>query len=70
MHTSKHKAHHHPLFASSLCSPIKFFIGFINPISARVGVLVWFYSFIEIFEYLKWSRNKHQKKCNQRILFR
>ena len=68
MHTSKHKDQHHPLFVCSLYSPIKFFIYFIDPDSARLGVLVWFYFSTEIFEYLKWSRSKHQSKCNQRIL--
>ena len=43
MHTGKHKAQHHPLFVRSLCSPIKFFIGLTDPISAGLGVLVWFY---------------------------
>ena len=43
MHTSKHKAQHHPLFVFSLYSPIKFFIYFIDPSSGRLGVLVWFY---------------------------
>ena len=32
MHTSKHKAQHHPLFVCLLCSPIKFFIGFMIPL--------------------------------------
>ena len=44
------------------------FIYFIDTSSARLGVLVWFYFNTEIFEYLKWSRSKHQSKCNQRIL--
>ena len=46
------KAKHHPLFICSLCNPIEFFIGFINPISAPLEVLVWFYFFIEITVYL------------------
>ena len=54
MHTSKHKAQHHSLLVCSLYSPMKFFIDFIDPISARLGVLVCFFLFsIEIFEYLK-----------------
>ena len=68
MHTRKCKAKHHPLFVYSLCSPIKFFIAFIDPVSARLGVLVWFYFSIEIFVYLKWSRTKHQSKFIYRIL--
>ena len=43
MHSRKCKAKPHPLFVCLLCSPIMFFIGFIDPISACLGVLVWFY---------------------------
>ena len=32
MHTSKHKAQHHPLFVYSLYSPIKFFIILLIPV--------------------------------------
>ena len=32
MHTSKHKAQHHPLFVCSLYSPIKFFIILLIPV--------------------------------------
>ena len=68
MHTHKCKAKHHPLFVCSLCSLIKFFIGFIDPISACLEVLVWFDFPSEIFVYLKWSRNKHQSKFMQKLL--
>ena len=43
MHTSKHKAQDPPLFVYSLYSPIKFFTYFIDPSSARLEVLVWFF---------------------------
>ena len=36
MHTSKHKAQHHPLFVCSLYSPTKFFIILLIPV-----LLVW-----------------------------
>ena len=68
MHTRKCKAKHHPLFVCSVCSPIKFFIGFLDPISAPLEVLVWFFFSIGIFVYLKWSRNKHQSGFIQKLL--
>ena len=49
IHTRKCKATQHPFFVCLLCSPIMFFIGFIDPISARLGVLVWFYFYRNVF---------------------
>ena len=66
MHATKHKAQHHPLFVCSLYSPIKFFIILLIPVLLVLESSLVFFS-TEIFEYLKWSRSKHQSKCNQSI---
>ena len=61
------KAKHHPLFIWSLCSPIKSFIGFIDPISARLEVLVSFY-FHRNHCVSEWSWKQRQGKYNQNQL--
>ena len=59
------KAKHHRVFTRSLYSPIKFFIGFIAPISARSEVLVWFY-FYRNHCLPESSRNQQQGKYIQK----
>ena len=66
MHMSEQKARHHPLCVCSLYSPIKFFIILLIPVLLVLESRSGLFS-TEIFEYLRWSRNKHQSKCNQRI---
>ena len=61
------KAKHHPVLICSLCSPIKFFILFIDFISACLEVLVWFYVYRNHC-VPEWSRNQQQGKYNQNQL--